>query len=77
MVQIGPYELHAIDSGYYEVLYARAIPHKILPVAVERDIPYNKVSKQSPLFDPEWETAMPGVYNMNILVPNASISYKF
>lgn len=33
MVQIGPYELHAIDSGYYEVLYARAIPHKILPVA--------------------------------------------
>ena len=43
----------------------------------ERDIPYGKVSKQSPLFDPEWETAMPGVYNMNIMVPNVSISYKF
>ena len=46
-------------------------------MAKERDIPYEKVSKQSPLFDPDWETAMAGVYDMNILVPNVSISYKF
>jgi long-chain fatty acid transport protein len=27
--------------------------------------------------DPEWATAMPGTYNMNIIVPNLSISYRF
>ncbi len=28
-------------------------------------------------FDPEWETAMPGTYNMKVIVPNLSISYRF
>ena len=29
------------------------------------------------IIDPEWETAMPGTYNMKIIVPNLSISYRF
>jgi len=27
--------------------------------------------------DPDWASAMPGVYNMKIIVPNVSISYRF
>jgi long-chain fatty acid transport protein len=27
--------------------------------------------------DPEWASAMPGVYNLKIIVPNISLSYKF
>lgn len=27
--------------------------------------------------DPEWETAMPGTYNINIISPNFTISYRF
>jgi len=38
----------------------------------DRNIPFEKV-----LIDPEWETAMPGLHKMNIIVPNVSISYKF
>ncbi|MBE0461491.1 MAG: outer membrane protein transport protein [Candidatus Aminicenantes bacterium] len=38
----------------------------------ERNVLYEKV-----LLDPEYEAAMPGVYNMKIFVPNISISYKF
>jgi long-chain fatty acid transport protein len=29
------------------------------------------------LTDPQWETAMPGTYNINVIVPNLSISYRF
>ena len=43
----------------------------------ERDIPFGKTQEEFPEYDPEWKTAMPGVYNMNIVVPNISISYKF
>lgn len=43
----------------------------------ERNVPIAKVSPLSPLFDPDWETAMPGTYEMKIAVPNISISYKF
>lgn len=35
------------------------------------------VSLEKTLIDPDWETAMPGKYDMNITVPNISISYKF
>lgn len=38
----------------------------------ERNIPLEKT-----LMDPNWESAMPGIYNMNVAVPNISISYKF
>lgn len=38
----------------------------------ERDVDYLK--KQT---DPEWKTAQPGVYNMNVLTPSISISFKF
>jgi len=38
----------------------------------ERNIPFEKV-----LIDPDWETAMPGLHSLNIIVPNLSISYKF
>lgn len=38
----------------------------------ERDVNFAKW-----LYDPEFESAMPGVYDMKILVPNISISYKF
>lgn len=27
--------------------------------------------------DPEWRFAMPGIYNMSIIVPNLSVSYRF
>lgn len=37
----------------------------------DRDIPYEKV-----LLDPEWETAMPGLYKMTVIIPTVSISYK-
>ncbi len=29
------------------------------------------------LIDPEWETAMPGTYNITVIIPNLSISYRF
>lgn len=38
----------------------------------ERNVPLEKT-----LIDPNWETAMPGKYDMKITVPNISISYKF
>lgn len=38
----------------------------------ERNIPLQKT-----MTDPDWETAMPGKYNMKIAVPNISISYRF
>jgi long-chain fatty acid transport protein len=41
-------------------------------IGSDRNIPFEKV-----LIDPEWETAMPGLHTMNIVVPNVSISYKF
>lgn len=41
-------------------------------IGKERNVPLTKV-----LLDPRWEAAMPGIYNMKIIVPNLSISYKF
>lgn len=38
----------------------------------ERDIDFLRVQT-----DPDWEEAMPGVYYMNIFVPNISISYRW
>jgi long-chain fatty acid transport protein len=38
----------------------------------ERNVPVERVAT-----DPDWETAQPGVYNMNIIVPTISVSYKF
>lgn len=35
------------------------------------------VSSERVMTDPEWESAMPGQYSMNIIVPNISISYRF
>lgn len=43
----------------------------------ERNIPYGKTREDFPDYDPEWKSAMPGIYNMNIFVPNLSVSYKF
>lgn len=38
----------------------------------ERDVDYLK--KQA---DPGWKTVQPGIYNMNVLLPNISVSFKF
>ncbi len=38
----------------------------------EREVDYLKT-----VTDPEWETAMPGTYDMSVVVPNISVSYKF
>ena len=38
----------------------------------ERDVPFEKVA-----LNPEWETAMPGIYKNSIVVPNISVSYQF
>jgi long-chain fatty acid transport protein len=38
----------------------------------ERDVDFAKW-----LLDPEFESAMPGIYDLKIIVPNISISYKF
>ena len=38
----------------------------------ERNVPLLKT-----LTDPEWKTAMPGAFKMNIAVPNMSIGYRF
>ena len=38
----------------------------------ERNVDYGKT-----LTDPEWKTAQPGVYNMNVFIPNFSVSFKF
>ncbi len=38
----------------------------------ERDIDFLRT-----MTDPDWEEAMPGVYYMNIFVPNISISYRW
>lgn len=41
-------------------------------LAKEREVNYAKV-----ITDPQWKSAQPGVYNMKMVVPNISISYKF
>jgi long-chain fatty acid transport protein len=38
----------------------------------EREVDYLNT-----ITNPEWETAMPGIYNMNIFVPCFSVSYRF
>ncbi|MFP4082206.1 MAG: OmpP1/FadL family transporter [Candidatus Aminicenantes bacterium] len=38
----------------------------------EREVPYEKW-----VLNPEWQSAMPGIYDMNIVVPNVSVSYSF
>jgi len=38
----------------------------------ERDIDLVKT-----LIDPEWDSAMPGIYNMTLVVPSLSVSYSF
>ncbi len=38
----------------------------------ERNVPVERVAT-----DPDWETAQPGIYNMNIIVPTISVSYRF
>ena len=38
----------------------------------QREVDFLKVAT-----DPEWASAMPGIYNMTIIVPNISLSYKF
>jgi long-chain fatty acid transport protein len=38
----------------------------------ERNVPVERVAT-----DPDWETAQPGRYTMNILVPTISVSYRF
>jgi hypothetical protein len=38
----------------------------------ERNVPVDRVAT-----DPDWETAQPGRYNMSIVVPTISVSYKF
>jgi len=47
----------------------------------ERDILFLRTFRHpqipNPLFDYNYERAMPGTYNMKIVVPNISISYKF
>jgi len=43
----------------------------------KRTVPFAKVSPLSPSFDPDWETAMPGDYEMKIFAPNLSIGYRF
>jgi long-chain fatty acid transport protein len=40
--------------------------------AKERDVPYAKW-----LLDPDFANAQPGTYDMSIVVPNISVSYKF
>lgn len=36
-----------------------------------------KVDFQKTQIDPDWASAMAGTYNMKIVVPNVSVSYKF
>ena len=45
----------------------------------ERSVDFAKTfnSPSNPYFDKEFEDAMPGTYNMKIIVPNISISYRF
>jgi long-chain fatty acid transport protein len=45
----------------------------------ERNIDFAKTlnSPLNPFFNKEYEDAMPGTYNMKIIAPNISISYKF
>lgn len=51
-------------------------------IGKERSVPFDVVPTIiSPFFDiqmpPGYETAMPGMYDMNIIVPTISVSYKF
>ncbi|UCC41642.1 MAG: outer membrane protein transport protein [Candidatus Aminicenantes bacterium] len=42
----------------------------------ERNIP-SATTMGDPLADPDWASAMPGIYKMHIIAPNISLSYRF
>ncbi len=51
-------------------------------IGKDRSVPFNVVPIIVPPFfdiqmDPGYETAMPGVYDLNIIVPTVSVSYRF
>jgi long-chain fatty acid transport protein len=72
------YNFHGITLGFGYSLDGLNIDMGLeYLVGQKRDIPYAKVSPLSPQYDPDWKTAMPGIYDMTILVPNLSISYKW
>jgi long-chain fatty acid transport protein len=43
----------------------------------KRNIPFEVVTPGFDVSDPDYASAMPGTYTMNIVVPTVSISYKF
>jgi long-chain fatty acid transport protein len=67
------YDFHVITLGLGYALNGLQIDFGFeYLMGKERNIPVAKT-----MTDPDWETAMPGVYNLNIMVPNLSVSYKF
>lgn len=67
------YEYNVVTAGFGYHLNGLQLDFAVeYLMGKEREIDYTKV-----LTDPEYESAMPGIYNMNILVPNLSVSYRF
>ncbi|NIQ18131.1 MAG: hypothetical protein GTN43_04965 [Candidatus Aenigmarchaeota archaeon] len=67
------YDFHVVTFGlgYYVNGLQIDLAFEYL-MGKERNVPLLKT-----LTDPDWETAMPGTFEMNIAVPNISISYRF
>jgi len=72
-VLLPSYDFNAITLGVgYGVNGLRFDAGVEFLMAKERDIDLTKT-----LIDPEWDSAVPGIYNMNIIVPALSLSYSF
>lgn len=67
------YDFNVITAGFGYGMDGLRIDFGIeYLIGKERNVDFLKT-----LTDPDWESAMPGTYNMKLLVPNLSISYSF
>ena len=72
-VLLPSFDFNAVTAGIGYSLDALQIEFGVeYLMGKERTVDFLKTE-----FDPEWETAMPGTYNMKVIVPNLSISYRF
>ena len=72
-VLLPSFDFHVLTGGIAYALDGLQVEFGIeYLMGKERSVDHGKVQT-----DPEWKTAQPGVYDMNVLAPNISVSFKF
>lgn len=72
-VLLPSFDFHALTAGFGYSLDGLMIEFGVeYLMGKERNVDYEKSQT-----DPEWKSAMPGVFNMKVLSPNISVSFKF